>query len=55
MGRGLVTPGVGGGGGLRASLDRSGKILLSPGFEPRAVFSAASRYTDYAIEAEFFL
>jgi hypothetical protein len=41
---------VGGGVGLGACLDGSGKSLRH-GFEPRTVESAASRYTGYAILA----
>ena len=55
MGSGVGSPGVGGGGDLRASLDGSGKILLLPGFEPRTVLPVASPYIDYVIEADFFI
>ena len=36
----------------RAGLDTCGKILPSPGFDPRAVQPAASRYTDRDITAQ---
>ena len=34
--------------GPRAGLDRCGKSLSPPGFDPRTVQPVASRYTDYA-------
>ena len=34
--------------GLRAGLDRCGKSLPTPGFDPRTVHPVGSRYTDYA-------
>ena len=37
--------------GLRAGLDRCGKISLPPGIDPRTVRPVASRYTDCAIPA----
>jgi hypothetical protein len=37
--------------GPRAGLDRVGKILSSPGFDPQTVQPVTSRYTDWAIPA----
>jgi hypothetical protein len=37
--------------GPRAGLDVCGKSRLAPGFDPRTVQPAASRYTDYAIRS----
>jgi hypothetical protein len=39
--------------GLRAGLDRWGKLRLYPGFGPRTVDTVASRYTDYAMPAPY--
>jgi len=42
---------IGGWVGLRAGLDRLGKSLPSPGFDPRAAHPVASRCTDWGIPA----
>ena len=39
--------------GLRAGLDRCGKISSPLGFDPRTVQPVASRYTDHALPALF--
>ena len=44
---GRFTPGM----GPRSGVDGCGKSRPTPGFDPRAVQSVASRYTDHAIPA----
>ena len=39
--------------GTRAGLDGCEKISPPPGFDPRTVQPVPSRYTDYAIPAQF--
>ena len=41
--------------GLRAGLDGCGKSRPPPGFDPRTVQPAASRYTDYVMPASIII
>jgi hypothetical protein len=42
-------------GGPRGRSGRVRKILLPPGFDPQTVQLVASRYTDWAIAANFYI
>jgi hypothetical protein len=54
LGKRAGTHCIGGWVGPRAGLDRCGKSRRPPGFDPRTVQPAASRYTDYDIPAQVY-